>query len=133
MARLKTVKSKARRPQVPSQTVSQIEEVKPKSKPRRRAKSGTVALREIKKYQQSTKKLLPKRPFRRLVEEVAGECVPHLPRLRWKRKALLALQEIAEDYLARLFAKANKAALHAGRITISENDMRLVRDLEANN
>ena len=39
----------------------------------RRFRPGTVALREIKKYQKSTKTLLPRAPFSRLVRAVAGE------------------------------------------------------------
>ena len=38
-----------------------------------RWRPGTVALREIKKYQKSTKLMLPRAPFQRLVRAVAGD------------------------------------------------------------
>jgi histone H3 len=38
-----------------------------------RFKPGTVALREIKRYQKSTKHLIPYAPFVRLVRKIAGE------------------------------------------------------------
>ena len=43
------------------------------SKPVKRFRPGTVALREIRKYQKSTELLLRKGPFQRLVREIAGE------------------------------------------------------------
>jgi histone H3 len=39
-----------------------------------RFKAGTVALREIKRYQRSTKNMLPRAPFQRLVRQVAAGC-----------------------------------------------------------
>ena len=38
-----------------------------------RFRPGTVALREIKRYQKSTALLLPRAPFQRLVRAVAGD------------------------------------------------------------
>ncbi len=42
----------------------------PKGQKRRRARPGTVALREIRKYQRSTELLLRKLPFQRLVRYI---------------------------------------------------------------
>lgn len=44
-----------------------------RKKTRRRSKRGTVALREINKYQKTTKLLIPKQPFSRLVKEIAQQ------------------------------------------------------------
>lgn len=53
---------------------------------------------EIKKYQKSTKPLLPKAPFDRLVREV---CQDVKAALAFRKDALLALQEAAEAHLVR--------------------------------
>ena len=55
-----------------------------------RYRPGTVALREIRKYQKSTDLLIRKLPFQRLVREVAQD---YKCDLRFQTTALLALQE----------------------------------------
>jgi histone H3 len=65
-----------------------------------RYRPGTVALREIRRYQKSTDLLIRKLPFQRLVREVAQEFTPNL---RFRSTAILALQEAAEAYLVQLF------------------------------
>jgi len=57
-----------------------------------RFRPGTVALREIRKYQKSTDLLIRKRPFQRLVREIAQD---HRPDYRWQSAALLAMQVCA--------------------------------------
>ena len=61
-----------------------------------RYKPGTVALREIRKYQKSTELLIRKLPFQRLVREIAQDFKQEL---RFQSTAILALQEAAEAYL----------------------------------
>ncbi len=61
-----------------------------------RYRPGTVALREIRKYQKSTNLLIRKLPFQRLVREIA-QAYKH--DLRFQSTAILALQEAAESYL----------------------------------
>lgn len=46
----------------------------PRVKKAHRFRPGTVALREIRRYQKSFDLLLPKAPFMRLVREVAQVC-----------------------------------------------------------
>jgi histone H3 len=65
-----------------------------------RYRPGTVALREIRRYQKSTDLLIRKLPFQRLVREVAQDFKPNL---RFQSTAILALQEAAEAYLVQLF------------------------------
>lgn len=72
-----------------------------------RYKAGTVALREIRKYQKSTDLLLQRLPFARLVREIATEYFeqdgdPDRVGLRWQSSALLALQEATEACVSRL-------------------------------
>lgn len=87
-----------------------------------RFKSGTVALREIKRFQKSVDTLIPKMPLRRLIREVAQ---PYKEELRFSRTSMDALQEASESYLVQLFSDANNCAIQHGRVTIEPHDMRL--------
>jgi histone H3 len=92
----------------------------------RRFRPGTLALREIRRYQKSTDMLIRKLPFQRLVREVANELRHDM---RFQSVALLALQEAAEAYLVGVFEDTNLCAIHAKRITILVKDMQLARRL----
>lgn len=89
-----------------------------------RFRPGTVALREIRKYQKSTELLLRKLPFQRLVREIATEFKTDL---RFQSTAVLALQEASESYLVGLFEDTNLCAIHAKRVTIMPKDIQLAR------
>ena len=91
-----------------------------------RFRPGTVALREIRRYQKNTDLLLRKQPFMRLVREVAQAFRTDL---RFQSHAILAIQEAAEAFLTALFEHANLAAIHAKRVTIMVKDIKLVRRL----
>ena len=65
-----------------------------------RYRPGTVALREIRKYQKTTELLIRKLPFQRLVREIAQE---YKADLRFQSAAIGALQEASEAYLVSLF------------------------------
>ncbi|KAF2744271.1 histone-fold-containing protein [Sporormia fimetaria CBS 119925] len=97
---------------------------------KKRYKPGTVALREIRKYQRETKLLLLKAPFHRLVREICINLSPDDP-LRWQSSALQALQEATEAYIVSLFNDANLCAIHAKRVTIQQKDIQLARRLRA--
>ena len=88
----------------------------------RRFRPGTVALREIRKYQKSTELLIRKLPFQRLVREIATKICPTL---RFQSTAILALQEASESFLVMMFEDVNVCCLHAGRVTIQVKDIRL--------
>lgn len=89
-----------------------------------RYKPGTVALREIKKYQKSTDLLIRKLPFQRIVKDIAYDSNSDL---RFQSSALLALQEAVEAYLVGLFEDTNMCAIHAKRVTIMVKDVKLAR------
>ena len=89
-----------------------------------RYRPGTVALREIRKYQKSTQLLIRKLPFQRLIREVAGEFKEDL---RFQSHAIMALQEASEAYLVSLFEDTNLCAIHAKRVTIFPKDLQLAR------
>ena len=83
---------------------------------------GTVALREIQKYQKSTDLLIRKLLFQCLVCEILHEIKPDF---RLTPATVMALQEATEAYLVRLFDDANLCAIHAKRVTIQPKDIHL--------
>ena len=87
-----------------------------------RFRPGTVALREIRRYQKSTDLLIRKLPFQRLVREIAQD---YKTDLRFQAASIHALQEATEDYLVGLFEDTNLCAIHAKRVTIMPKDMQL--------
>ena len=89
-----------------------------------RYRPGTVALREIRRYQKTAELLIRKLPFNRLVREVTQDFKTDL---RFQAQAIMALQEAAEAYLVRLFDDTNLCAIHAKRVTIMPKDMQLAR------
>ncbi|KAH7645272.1 histone H3.3 [Dermatophagoides farinae] len=91
---------------------------------KRRYRPGTVALREIRRYQNSSHNLIPRISFQRLIREIAQSMKNSL---RFQPAALEALQEAAESYLVRMFEDANLCAIHARRVTIMPRDINLAR------
>ena len=95
-----------------------------------RYRPGTVALREIRRYQKTTDLLIRKLPFQRLVREIAQDMkIFKKDTARWCGAALLALHESAEAYLVRYLEDSNLAAIHAKRVTIMPKDMQLVKSV----
>jgi histone H3 len=133
MARTKQIhpqkheKTKAQEPatKAPRRAAKSLQQVGAVKKPHR-FRPGTVALREIRRYQRGTELLIRKLPFQRLVREIAQR--PECPySLRFQTAAVAALQEAAEAYLIGLFEDTNLCALHARRVTIMPQDMQLAR------
>ena len=95
-----------------------------------RYRPGTVALREIRRYQKSTDLLVAKLPFARYFREVVGDNKPaswgadDTPRVTGS--ALAATQEAYEAYQVGIFEDTNLCAIHAKRVTIMKKDVRLV-------
>lgn len=114
-----------------------------------RYKPGTVALREIRRYQKSTELLIRKLPFQRLVSLHHCQTRPYplhiqltnassqvreiaqdfKSDLRFQSSAIGALQESVESYLVSLFEDTNLCAIHAKRVTIQSKDIQLARRL----
>ena len=86
-------------------------------KKRYRYRPGTVALKQIRRYQKTTELLIRKLPFQRLVREIASDSkVIHSPlcgKVRFQSAAIMALQEASEAYLVGLFEDSNLCAIHA--------------------
>ena len=91
-----------------------------------RYRPGTVALREIRRYQKSTELLIRKLPFQRLVREIA---LSFHSDLRFQSAALGTLQEASEAYLVDLFGDINLCAIHAKRVTIMPRDFHLAKKI----
>lgn len=89
-----------------------------------RYRPGTVALREIRKYQKSVDLLIKRLPFQRLVREILQD---YKHGMRMTSQSLGAIQEAAEAYLVGLFEDTNLCAIHAKRVTIMPKDMQLAR------
>jgi histone H3 len=89
-----------------------------------RHKAGSIAKREIKRYQKSTNLLIPKAPFARFVREVSETLKKGM---RFTSTALEAVQSSAEDYLVKLFEDASLCAAHGKRVTVMDKDILLAR------
>ena len=83
---------------------------------------SSLALQQIRRYQKSTKLLIKRHPFQRLVRDIA---------IKYHKKfqiaALSALQEASEAYLVGLFEDTNLCTIHARRVTIMPKDIQLAR------
>jgi histone H3 len=93
---------------------------------KRKRKAATNAIREIKKEQKSTNKIIPTAPFQRLVQEIAQN---YKGDLRIKAEAYCALQDASEAHVIELFQKSNKCAIHENRETIQPKDLRLAMEI----
>ena len=87
-----------------------------------RYRAGTVALRQIKKYQKSTELLCRKLPFQRLIREISNEVKMDM---RWQASALLAVQEIAETFISEMFASGSALTAFKGNVTVMPQALRL--------
>ena len=90
---------------------------------KRRFRPGTVALREIRKYQKSTELLIRKIAFQRLVREVVYQM--NKKDYKIQSTALLALQEASEQFLVNMFDQCNDIAIHGKRVTVMRKDIQL--------
>ena len=88
---------------------------------------GTVALREIWRYQKSTELLIRKLPFQRLVRELAQDLGKK--DICFQSEAIMALQEASEAYLVGLLEDSNLCTVHAKRVTIMPKDIQLARHI----
>ena len=93
---------------------------------------GLLALREIHRYQQSTKSLIRRTPFNKLIKEISQEyrICPEGPgtpsvQVHVQSTALAVLQEATENFLIGLFEDINLLAVHAKRVTVMPRDIRL--------
>ncbi len=85
-------------------------------------RAGTVALRQIKFLQKSTRYQIPRQAMKRVVRDILqGEN----PNMRLKRNALETLQTMCEDYVVNVFENAQLFALHSKRLGVRKRDFDL--------
>ena len=89
-----------------------------------RFRQGTVALRNIRRYQISTGLSFQKLPFSRFTREVAQDF--HLD-LNFSKVSIILLQIYIEQSLVRLLENANLIAINAKRTRVFPKDLQLVR------
>ncbi len=105
-----------------SNSVKPEEANTPRTRKPHRFRPGTVALKEIRKFQKSTELLIQKLPFQRLVREVAME---YMTDCRFTPGALEVSQIASETFLTELFETAGEAAIHAKRKTVMPADLKI--------
>jgi histone H3 len=86
-----------------------------------RFKSGTVALRQIRKLQKTVENLLPRLSFERVVREIAQD----FGEFHFQKDAINSLQCASEEFLVSLFSRAQLFAIHSKRKGIFRKDMKL--------
>ena len=91
---------------------------------KRRRDQHTTALREIRRYQRSTKLLTARRPMYRLIRDINKEIGLTKP-MRFRSDALEALHAEAENYLVDLMGDSNLCAIHGKRVTLMPKDIHL--------
>lgn len=111
-------------------TPRSLNQLAPGQKKKNRFRPGTVALREIRKYQKSTELLIRKLPFQRIVKSIAeqeasGTTFPN--GVRFQKNAIMALHEAYEAYQISLFEDTNLECIHRKRQTIAPKDIQLAR------
>lgn len=123
----KTPVKTVRRKQLASKTIAKVN----LNKKPHRFRPGTVALREIKKYQKTAGFLIPKGPFRRLVREITQDFGDQY---RFQSEALDALQTIAECELVKQMELSYFLAIRSKRVTLMPRDIqdmgRIARELQ---
>ncbi len=87
-----------------------------------RFKPGSLALKEIRKYQKSSDLLLRKRPFQRLLRSL----IPPSDEFRFQSASVNIFQEAFENFMTNVLEDAYKCALHAKRVTLLPRDIILV-------
>ena len=98
---------------------------KANGQPERKYKSGTIAIKDIKKYQKMGNTLIfAKQPFEKFVRQIIAD---HKTNVKISKNVFSIIQYMIEDYLVNFFLDANAAAIHAGRVKLMVQDIEFVR------
>jgi len=88
---------------------------------------GTVALRQIRRYQKTSGELMfRKAPFRAITKEVATK---HIPGIKFSEKGALLVQAYIEALLVDVMHQAGLMGIHASRGTATSKDLKMVRSI----
>ncbi|KCZ75188.1 hypothetical protein H311_03838, partial [Anncaliia algerae PRA109] len=100
-----------------------------KHRPIKQRKSrNNIVLKEVKFYQSSTNFLMAKRPFLRMVREIAAS-VGDGKVQRISPIALEVIQEAVEAYMVTVFEKSYSCTIHAKRKTLFPKDIQLYKSI----
>lgn len=101
--------------------------VQAKRTKKRRFKSGTLAIREIRKYQKSVEALASKAPMNRMIREALTTVCEDmgLSTFRISPDAMEALRLESEAFLVELMREAQFITIMNGRVTLGPKDIKL--------
>jgi len=94
--------------------------------PKRKIQRGTKAVREVKKYQQSSSLLIARAPIERLIRKSMGSWSRNF---RIEARAISLIHVVVEKQMTQLLAKSQLAAIHAKRKTVQTKNVSLIRKL----
>jgi len=114
--------TKALRKQLPTKAARKSAPANGGVKKPHRYRPGTVALREIRRYQIPKQPVFSKLSFHRLVRTIMSNFSEGI---RFQSGVIFALQDAAEAFLLGLFEETSVVALCARRAIITPRDMRL--------
>ena len=127
----KTTGGKAPRKQLSAKSARKATPTNPSGNAKKtRYRPGSVALKEIRRYQKSTEFLIRRLPFQRACRSVVREN-SNAADVRFQGPALASIQEALELYLVGLFEDAQSCAQHAKRVTVFPKDINLVLKLRS--
>ena len=92
-----------------------------------RYRPGTVALREIRRYQKETKILFRKLPMQRLYRDVLRDI--DSSGIRLQSQALENLHQLVQAFMVSKYEAGNLCAIHGKRVTLMEKDLQLIEKL----
>mmetsp|Transcript_4392 Transcript_4392/g.8807 ORF Transcript_4392/g.8807 Transcript_4392/m.8807 type:complete len:104 (+) Transcript_4392:340-651(+) len=84
---------------------------------RKRYKTGTLTLLEIRKYQKTRQLLFKKIPFYKLIRLITNKYSGM--EFKWSSNSIFLLQEAFENFLTLFLIDCNICAIHGKRVTIS--------------
>lgn len=119
---------KSKKEAAPAEEEEEEEEEQPaeeKAKKPHRWRPGTVALREIKRYQKSDKILSQRAPLERQIRDIASDYNFTEKDIRFTKGAISALHEARDSYATDILALSYLASLHAHRVTLAKQDLDL--------
>mgnify|MGYP001308426688 CR=1 FL=1 len=95
-----------------------------------RFRPGTVAVREIRKYQRTSNCLtFPKYPFEKIVRNLIEGSSGREDKVKVSKEVFTVLQYFIEQQLVGVLTAANKIAIHSQRIKVIAADIRIVQEI----
>ena len=102
----------------------------PTAKKTHRFRPGTVAVREIRKYQRTSNCLtFPKYPFEKIVRNILESSSDREEKVKVSKEVFTVLQYFVEQHLVGILSAANKVAIHSQRIKVIASDIRIVQEI----